>query len=279
MTGALVFTLGPVVVELLGLQLLEAYDLEALDPYRSTRSPDFVVALADAPLRECAGLSRDTSVYTTSGSVLAMRYASWLATVDVEHRQSRAYLPNRGLFDNFLRTMAQVIPLATGMGLAMHAASLSFDGRAVALAAPSVTGKSTAAVRAMAAGADLLAEDVTIIGGFDEGRPAVFTSPLRNHCGAVAGPRSTPLARVYGLRRADVDRVVSLSAAQAMQVLRENVAVGTRQPALTLQALQCAEILLGNVGVKALECSLGGPFWVEVEQDLRIGQTDVAEVR
>jgi hypothetical protein len=278
MKRSLVFSLGPVLVELADTRQIEAYDLEALEPYQSARPADFAVDLANEPLPECGGLARDSSALSPDGNVLLMRYASWVVGIDMKKRTARAYLPNRSLFDNFLRTMAQVVPLVTGAGMAMHAASLEFEGRAVALAAPSTTGKSTAAVRALSAGASVLAEDVTIIGGFAEGCPRVYTSPLRNHCGVVAGPLAVPLSRVYRLRRAPVDRVVRLTPYEAMGVLRENVAIGTRQPSLALAALRFGQMLVDTVGVRALECSMDGPFWDAVRQDLAADRTDVLEV-
>ncbi len=269
--------LGPVAVEVTGLQFCEASDLEALEPYLTIREAEFRIELTDGPPAGCESLSRDTSVFDAAGEVLCMRYASWVTAMDLTARTASAYLPNRGLFDNFLRTMTQIIPLALGAGVAMHAASLTVDGQAVILAAPSCTGKSVAAVRGLGFGLELLAEDVTVIGGFDQGRPSVYTTPLRNHCGVVAGPQIVPLGRVYGLRRGTVDRVVGLDASDAMGVLRENLAVGTRQSGLGLRALEYGKVLVEQVGVRALECTLNGSYWFEIMHDLAADRRDFAE--
>ena len=264
------------VVELVGASRLEPSDVAPLDPYMTARAADFQIELTSREPDTCKGLRRDSSALSHDGLMLSLRYASWTAVVDLPQRTARAHLPRPDVFDNFLRTFAQIAPLVTGLGVAVHAASLSLGGRAIALAAPSNTGKSTAAVRALAAGAGLLAEDVTLI-GISAGRATVHTSPLRNHCEVVAGPQSVPLDRVYGLRRASHDAVVRLTPRDAMKVLEQNVAIGTRQLPLVLEALRCANILSDNVGVRRLDCTLNGSFWETVGRDLANDSIDVTE--
>jgi hypothetical protein len=262
---------GPNVLEASGIVLSDGLDLGRLADYRTRREPDFRLEFVGSPLPECERLPRDSSFRDARSCRLLLRFAGWCAIVDLRARQVLAHIPKRrdddlSMFDNLLRMMAQLVPLISGSGVAIHAAALAFDGRAVAIAAPAGTGKSTASVRALAYGATLLAEDVTIVGDLD-GQPAVFTSPLPNACGIVAGPRAVPLSRVYGLHRAPDDRVANLLPGEAFAVLRRNVAIGTREPFLVAEALRRAAQLVENPGVARLDCSLSGDFWNPVIQD------------
>ena len=178
---------------------------------------------------------------------------------------------------NFLRTAAQILPLVTSTGVALHAACVSIDGRAVAIAAPPGTGKTTAALRILNTRAVLVAEDITLISGLDERRPVVHSAPIRGGDGAYPGPKATPLARIYGLRRAAVDKVVTIRPREAMAVLKENVAIGTRQPPLVLEALRCARILTETRAVRRLDCTRGGSIWEEIQRDLADDPTDAVE--
>jgi hypothetical protein len=206
-----------------------------------------------------------------------VRYAGWFAELDLAERRGRVFAPNVAMVANFLRTAAQILPLVTQTGVAMHAACVSVDGRAVAIAAPSGTGKTTAALRLLGAGRVLIAEDITLMSGFEEGRPVVHSAPVRGGDGAHPGPNVTPLARIYGVRRAAVDSVLALRLRGAMAVLTQNVAIGTRQPQLMVEALRCATILLGTTPVRRLDCTADGPVWQAVQRDLADDSTDATE--
>ena len=228
---------GPNVLEASGIVLSDGLDLGRLADYRTRREPDFRLEFVGSPLPECERLPRDSSFRDARSCRLLLRFAGWCAIVDLRARQVLAHIPKRrdddlSMFDNLLRMMAQLVPLISGSGVAIHAAALAFDGRAVAIAAPAGTGKSTASVRALA-----------------------------------YGPRAVPLSRVYGLHRAPDDRVANLLPGEAFAVLRRNVAIGTREPFLVAEALRRAAQLVENPGVARLDCSLSGDFWNPVIQD------------
>jgi hypothetical protein len=260
------------VVEASGLALLDGFGFPRLAEHRTRREPDFKLEFVDGALLECERLPTNSSSCDAQGHRLLLRYAGWFAIIGLRSRNVLAHIPKTrhddlAIFDNLLKVMAQLLPLVSGSGVAIHAAALAFDDRAVAIAAPAGTGKSTASVRALAGGATLLAEDVTIVGDLG-GQPAVFTSPVLNPCGVFVGPRIVPLTRVYGLHRALEDRVVHLDSREAFAVLGRNVAIGTREPFLAVEALRRAAQLVENPGVSRLDCSLTGEFWHAVRQDI-----------
>lgn len=250
-------------------------DLERLAQFQTNRSPDFALEFVSSPPRASAGLRSSSSSLTDN--VLAVRYSEWFADFDLAKRRGRVFAPNTMVADNFLRTAAQILLLVTQTGVALHAACVSIDGRAVAISAPSGTGKTTTALRILGAEAVLIAEDIALIGGLEVGRPAVFSAPVRGGDGARPGPKATPLARIYGLRRAEVDGVASLHSREAMAVLTRNIAIGTRQPHLVLEALGCARTLLETTPVRRLDCTPDGPIWEVIQSDLADEPIDATE--
>jgi hypothetical protein len=251
-------------------------DVRRLAPFQTDLATDFSIEFVASPPSACAGLQRDSSRF--SGDILALRYSGWFAEFDKANRRGRVFAPSAELVGDFLRTAAQILPLLTHTGVALHAACLSVDGVAVALAAPAGTGKTTAAMRILGPGVMLIAEDLTLVGGLDEARPDVRGAQVQGSDGSHPGPKATPLARIYGLRRAAVDSVVALRSRDAMAVLRQNIAIGTRQPQLVFEALRCARILLGATPVRRLDCTLDGPVCEAIRRDLADGPNDATEV-
>ena len=105
----------------------------------------------------------------------------------------------------------------------------------------------------------------------------VRSAPVRGGDGGDPGPKVTPLARIYGLRRAAIAGVTALPSRDAMAVLKRNIAIGTRQPQLVLEALRCARILLETTPVRRLDCTLDGPICEAVRRDLADGPNNATE--
>ena len=221
--------------------------------------------MVDSPPAWVADLPRDSSGLVDGQ--LGLNYAGWHAAVDLAGGRGTLWLPKAEFLDNHLKTMAQILPLVQRKGVAIHSSSFVLEGRAVVLAAPAGTGKTTALLRASAHGAHVLSEDLTVIGDLD-GRPSVYTTALKNDCGIDPQQGRAPLARVYGLRRGRRDRVSRLAPGEAVRELVDNIAIGTRQPPLVAEALRCASLLVDNPGVRRLDCTLDGPFWEAIEEDL-----------
>jgi hypothetical protein len=259
--------LGPCKVALnLAEGPFEQASFEELAPFQADLQPDFFLEFVTSPPSACAGLHDDSS--RSSGAVLVAHYSLWFAQLDLSARRGQVFAPNAAVAGKFLRTAAQILPLVTRTGVALHAACVAIDGRAVVIAASSGTGKTTAALRMLGPRAELLADDITLISGLEERRPVVRTAPIEGGDGAPRGPKAAPLARVYGLRRAAVDGVVPLQPGEAMAVLRRNIAIGTRQPGLVLEGLRCARALLETTPIRRLDCTPDGPVLDVVRRDL-----------
>jgi hypothetical protein len=245
---------------------------ERLETFATAAPADLEIELVSALRPEWSALRGNQSVLSRDGASLSMRYGGWYSSVDLRRRRGLAYIPDalpspQG-FDSFLKSMAQLGVLVTRRGVAVHGAALEIQGVAVVLAAPSQTGKSTMALRAVEAGATLLAEDLSLVGGIESGTPAIATSPIPNQCGFTQRPREVPLAAIYGLERGREDEVAELEPRNRLATLLRNVSIGTRQRPLVEEATRCVHALLAQVAVRRLTCRSDGAVYETILADL-----------
>ena len=127
---------------------------------------------------------------------------------------------------------AQVLPiaaLAQGLEL-LHASAVQVDGRVLAFAGPSASGKSTLAARLVLAGASLVSDDVLALQRVEddvvahpgpalmnlrESSPPIFTARDRARLGAELG-------RDEGASRLQVGRKAGISPLRVLYLLRRN---------------------------------------------------------
>jgi len=105
-------------------------------------------------------------------------------------------------------------PAAPGETLTLHASCVAWGGRALLLAGPSGAGKSTLALAMMALGADLVADDRTVLRATCDGLSAEAPAPIRGRIeargiGILAAPAvgPVPVAGLVDLARDETERL------------------------------------------------------------------------
>jgi hypothetical protein len=182
---------------------------------------------------------------------------------------------------------AQVLPLAAALqGVeVLHASAVAVDGRAVALIAASGTGKTTIAAHLVAAGADLLADDVLAVtagaGGvtaypgarflnIDERELAemsragsgrlgeVVARSDKVHIAAALSPRAAPLAAICFLRTGGQLRVTRHASPPTRSLLGASFLAHLRTPARLEAHLDVCAALARGVATYDVELPEGG---------------------
>lgn len=161
-----------------------------------------------------------------------------------------------GVVENVLRPLVARRLLATG-GLLVHSAAVVVDGRGFLFAAPSGGGKSTIASLALAAGHDVLSDDLNAVVG-SELRPLPFTGDLARD---VLRTTPAPLYAIVALEKGSDDSVRELSKGEAGALLVRSAPYVNRDPALGEALLDRAHGLARTARTIVLTFRRDGNVW------------------
>jgi hypothetical protein len=170
--------------------------------------------------------------------------------------------------ENYLRLLAAYRLLAGG-GALLHSAGVSDGESAWLLLGPSGAGKTTASRLCLAAGADVLSDDLNAVllpGGGASGdgaaRPRVERLPFTGDLGErQGGPGGWPLRAVLRLRQGPADALRPLSPASALGALVAAAPYVNRDPWRRDPLLAALERLALAVPAWELTFSLGADLW------------------
>ncbi len=140
------------------------------------------------------------------------------------------------VLENYLRLLAAYRLLAAG-GVLLHSAGVTDGTSAWLLLGPGGAGKTTASRLCLAAGAEVLSDDLNAAifkPGGEGGSPLVarlpFTGDLGERQGSPGEPASYPLQGVVRLRQGPDSRLVPLSRASALATLIAAAPYANRDP-------------------------------------------------
>jgi|HubBroStandDraft_3_1064219.scaffolds.fasta_scaffold03474_3 hypothetical protein len=123
-----------------------------------------------------------------------------------------------GIFENFCRVLVAYRLVEVG-GVLLHSAGVVRHGAAFLFLGPSGAGKTTVSAASLAAGAEVLSDDVNALlpAPAGAGRPEVVKLPFTGDLGdRRGGRRAVPLGAVLWLEKADGDELSPLSRAAAL---------------------------------------------------------------
>lgn len=162
-----------------------------------------------------------------------------------------------GVCENLLRILAAYRLLAAG-GVLLHSAGLSDGESAWLLLGPSGAGKTTASRLCLAAGADVLSDDLNaVLPG-----PVVARLPFTGDLGERQGePGSYPLQAVLRLRQGPAESLAPLSPAAALAALTAAAPYVNRDPWRREPLLAALERLARAVPAWELTFSPGADLW------------------
>jgi hypothetical protein len=168
-----------------------------------------------------------------------------------------------GVCENLLRILAAYRLLAAG-GVLLHSAALSDGESAWLLLGPSGAGKTTASRLCLAAGADVLSDDLNaVLPG--PALPVVarlpFTGDLGERQGVPGAPGSYPLRAVLRLRQGPAESLAPLSPAAALAALTAAAPYVNRDPWRREPLLAALEGLARAVPAWELTFSPGADLW------------------
>ena len=125
-----------------------------------------------------------------------------------------------GIFENFCRVLVAYRLLEVG-GVVLHSAGVARHGAAFLFLGRSGAGKTTVSAASLAAGAEVLSDDVNALLPPPDGeRPRVVKLPFTGDLGDRRSTRGPlPLAALLWLEKADVDALAPLSRASALAAL------------------------------------------------------------
>jgi len=165
-----------------------------------------------------------------------------------------------GVCENLLRILAAYRLLAAG-GVLLHSAALSDGKSAWLLLGPSGAGKTTASRLCLAAGADVLSDDLNaVLPGPPS--PVVARLPFTGDLGErQGGPGSYPLQAVLRLRQGPAESLAPLSPASALAALTAAAPYVNRDPWRREPLLAALERLARAVPAWELTFSPGADLW------------------
>lgn len=240
------------------------------------RDASVTVALKRSSLPGCRGMSHEEVVTHDPGAVYSVFYERWQATISFASRSATVHLDAdtelRGVaFDDAMKSIIAAFSMIDGGGLCLHASSVDMGGFAVAFAAPSGTGKSTAARAAVRAGATMLSEDLTALAGLGDadGGVAVCTHVVANTSGIASPVACVPLRRVYLIEQSVEDRMTCLDQTALTKALLRNTVVAMRNKYFLDYAWERAERLVDRVPMRRLALRDDSSFLELVREDLR----------
>jgi hypothetical protein len=169
------------------------------------------------------------------------------------------------VLENYLRLLAAYRLLAEG-GVLLHSAGVTDGTSAWLLLGPAGAGKTTASRLCLAAGAEVLSDDLNAVIVQEGGRAVVarlpFTGDLGERQGGGPGdPGETPLRGVLRLRQGPGARLVPLSRASALAALIAAAPYANRDPFRREALLAVCERLAWAVPAWELTFSLGADLW------------------
>lgn len=172
------------------------------------------------------------------------------------------------VLENYLRLLTAYRLLAAG-GMLLHSAGVSDGESAWLLLGPAGAGKTTASRLCLAAGAEVLSDDLNAVvfpTGGEGGAPRVarlpFTGDLGDRQGSAPGePGSYPLQGLLRLRQGPGESLVPLSRASALAALIAAAPYANRDPFRREALLGVCERLAMAVPAWELTFSLEAGLW------------------
>ncbi len=169
-----------------------------------------------------------------------------------------------GVCENLLRILAAYRLLAAG-GVLLHSAAVSDGEWAWLLLGPAGAGKTTASRLCLAAGADVLSDDLNAVLPAPDG-PVVARLPFTGDLGGdlgerQGGPASYPLRAVLRLRQGPAEALAPLSPASALAALTAAAPYVNRDPWRREPLLAVLERLARVVPAWELTFTPGAGLW------------------
>jgi hypothetical protein len=171
------------------------------------------------------------------------------------------------VLENYLRLLAAYRLLAEG-GVLLHSAGVTDGASAWLLLGPAGAGKTTASRLCLAAGAEILSDDLNaalVREGGERGRPVVarlpFTGDLGERQGVAGVPGGYPLRGLLRLRQGAGEGLVPLSLASAFAALAAAAPYANRDPFRREALLAVCERLARTVPAWELTFSLEADLW------------------
>lgn len=175
--------------------------------------------------------------------------------------------PRERTLENAIRFLVARVAIEAG-GFAFHGAGLLHEGRAVMFAGASGAGKSTAMRNSRPRPS--LGDDYAVVLPDGEGGWIAPALPFDNAERAPEPPEGGPfpLAAIYRLTQAKIDRVSKLGALEATRALMQSIVLPWAMPDLQPRLLQQLDTFLCDVHVADLELRDDPGFWGPLKEDL-----------
>jgi hypothetical protein len=168
------------------------------------------------------------------------------------------------VLENYLRLLAAYRLLAAG-GVLLHSAGVTDGASAWLLLGPAGAGKTTASRLCLAAGAEILSDDLNAALVQEGGRAVVarlpFTGDLGERQGGPGAPGVYPLRGLLRLRQGAGEALVPLSPAAALAALAAAAPYANRDPFRREALLAVCERLARTVPAWELTFSLEADLW------------------
>jgi len=161
--------------------------------------------------------------------------------------------PGPQSFDSFLRTLYSWELLREG-GLLLHCAGLVKKGKAYLFLGRSGAGKSTLSKLAAAAGAEIISDELNLVRS-RKGRFVVYGSPFWGEMRNEGRQGAWPLAKVFILDKAKLNRVSDVSSGRSLAVLLRCLMSFSRSRGASAAALSGATRLMAEIPFSRLEFS------------------------
>ena len=193
------------------------------------------------------------------------------AVVDLDARHVSMELggPWALAVDHLLTPVIQVLALELRRGAVFHASSVVGGGLAAVFLGRSGAGKTTAGTLARFAGAELISEEMTFV-ALDAQGARLCALPFRQKYKLAApGPGTYPLPAFYALQQDEQDAIEPLPRREWVKLLLACTAIGVRDRAFTMPALEVCEAFAERVPMRRLRFRKSPAFWEVVSNDLR----------
>jgi hypothetical protein len=167
------------------------------------------------------------------------------------------------VLENYLRLLV-AYRLPAGGGAMLHSAGVTDGAVAWLLLGPSGAGKTTASRLCLAAGAEVLSDDLNAVVAGNVVARLPFTGDLgdlQDRAGEPDQPENYPLRGVLRLRQGDREELARLSPASAFAALAAAAPYANRDPFRREPLLAVCERLARAVPAWELTFSLGADLW------------------
>ena len=259
-------------------------------------TPTLVVDLAGdpvVPLEELQGPANDDTTTGTDGERLwLIRGGHRCAIPDATVDRPARFSPDSGfdigaIWRSSVRPAFQVAMAATGQAVAIHAASVTLDGQAIAVAGWSESGKTEIALGLMERGAGFLSDKWTLLGADGDASAFPITIGVRrwvlDYLPTLAGAQTTasraqfaaagaasavmrPLTRVGAITRPTaavtglIQRAVGLADRSAYEIADLRAAYGQTDDPTRRAATRCL-VMLVTVPTDRINVGDADPAW------------------